>query len=202
MSGPYRSWGGGCFWEPQLGGWKGGFSFGSENWKWRSASQLRLLHCGYSPTQREPFHLSGLEPDGSLWAKSVLNAFGRLSRRPVSCLSQEPSDLSGLDADSLLSGLNPDSPPLLAVKSSFSVFSGRLTNIIHWAFIVYFAFRTQSSFFSLSSQSIQFKCLFQLHFNFNCIVGSLFDYYPLTVWLLFRILILKMYSRYFDPISK
>ncbi len=49
MSGPNTSWEGGgvASYEPPLGGWRGGSSFRLENWKWRSASLWRLLHCGY-----------------------------------------------------------------------------------------------------------------------------------------------------------
>jgi hypothetical protein len=38
----------GCFFEPPLGGWRGGSSPGMENWKWRSALQWRLLQYGYT----------------------------------------------------------------------------------------------------------------------------------------------------------
>jgi hypothetical protein len=52
---------------------------------------------------------------------------------------------------------------------------------------------------SLFSQFIQFKFLFRL--SFNLVVRSLFNFYSIIVQLLFSILILEMYSRYFDPIE-
>jgi hypothetical protein len=52
---------------------------------------------------------------------------------------------------------------------------------------------------SLFSQIIQFKFLFQL--SFNLVVRSLFNFYSFIVRLLFSLLILEMYSRYFDPIE-
>jgi hypothetical protein len=48
MSGLLRSsGGGGCCSKPPLGGWRGRSLLGVEYWKWRSASQWRLLQCGY-----------------------------------------------------------------------------------------------------------------------------------------------------------
>jgi hypothetical protein len=55
------------------------------------------------------------------------------------------------------------------------------------AFIVYFAFRLDSVFFSLFSQNIQAKCLYQLTFKFYSIVQSFFDYFPIVFILLFSI---------------
>ncbi len=37
----------GCCSKPPLKGWRGRSLLGVENWKWRSASQWRLLQCGY-----------------------------------------------------------------------------------------------------------------------------------------------------------
>jgi hypothetical protein len=36
-----------CCLRPPLGGWRGRSLLGVENWKWMSASQWRLLQCGY-----------------------------------------------------------------------------------------------------------------------------------------------------------
>jgi hypothetical protein len=45
-----------------------------------------------------------------------------------------------------------------------------------------------------------FKYPFQ--FFFSAVIRSLFNYYSIIVRLLFSILILEMYSRYFDPVKK
>jgi hypothetical protein len=64
--------------------------------------------------------------------------------------------------------------------------------------IVYFAI--QLKFSSLFSQIIQFEYLFE--FSFNLVVQSLFNYYSIIVLLLYSILILEMYSRYFDTVTE
>jgi hypothetical protein len=44
--------------------------------------------------------------------------------------------------------------------------------------------------------------LVSVNFQISGIVQSLFDYYLIIVILFFSILILEMYSRYFDPVKK
>ncbi len=67
--------------------------------------------------------------------------------------------------------------------------------IIYCALVLYFESGLDSVFFSLFIQIIQFKGLFQ----FNNIIQLFSNKWLIVVWLFFSILILEMYSRYFDP---
>jgi hypothetical protein len=140
---------------------------------------------------RDPSDLSRLEPDGPPWVGLVLSAFGLHSGSWASHLTIPRTIWS--------EWTQSEQSPWLAVKFPLSAFFERLANIIHYALIVYSAFWCTSVFLSFLQSNLQFKCLFQSTF----IQQTLFNYnliIPITVRLLSSILILEMYSRYFNPV--
>jgi hypothetical protein len=94
------------------------------------------------------------------WATCSLGLrnFGHLLQGPAPVwLPEEPSDLSGLDADS---------PPWLCAILPFRVFLGRFTYIIQCAFIVY-----------LFSDLIQF--FFFCLFEYSALIALFIDQFPI-----------------------
>ncbi len=141
-------------------------------------------------SSQEPYDLRDSRLVAPLCASLILSAFGHLSRGPASCLTVPRTIWS--------EWLDQDSPPWLSVKITLGCLF-RMVHIIVVHLLYIFPSLLNSFFFVSFSQNTQFKCWFQLlTFNFNSTVWSLFDYCPIFVWLLFSILLLKMYSRYFD----
>ncbi len=98
-------------------------------------------------------------------SNSPLSVFGHLSRCPASHLA--------ITRTIWYEWIRSGQYPLACCKMPFECLFRKFMYIIYCALLYIFTFRL-ISFFSLFSQSIQLKCLFQLPFSFNSIVQSLF----------------------------
>jgi hypothetical protein len=138
---------------------------------------LPLMRSSLPPDHHRASDLSGLEHDGPSWVSLALSILAvSLEILPPAWLFQEPADLSGL---------YQSSPPCPAVKFPLSVSLGRLAYVIYWVFHCIY----QSTFNSNTSFS-------KIQFSSNSAI-----IFCINIRLLYRILILKMFSRYFDPVE-
>jgi hypothetical protein len=112
--------------------------------------------------------------------------------QPTAWLSWEPSDLSEL-------GL--DSPPGLLQNTTWRVFLGQFTYIVYCAFIVYSCLLTGFNSFPFIQSNIQFNCFCFNQLQFLNKIVRLFYYFSIIAQFL-SILILEMYSEYFDPVKE
>ncbi len=107
-------------------------------------------------------------------------------------MSREPSDLNWL---------HPDSPPWHAVKNPSECLF-RMVGI-YYLLNIYCIFcipTWEILFLSLVQSNLSVLMIISVTFQFSRIDWLFSNQYPIIVWLMFSILILEMYSRYFDPV--
>ncbi len=155
------------------------------------------------PSQ-EPSDLSGLESDGPPLELSLvfecLWPFITWSSLPA-WLSWEPSDLSGFNSD-CPPWPSCTFPPWTHIRTVYALLSnGYLLYIVCIACHILFPMSYYTIVRILLLDMFQMLLIASYHHvvQFNCFP---FNYCSITVWLLFAILIIEMYSRYFDLVTR